>query len=110
MLPPRPAVVSAPRRRPYLRLAVRPGAAPPYLQGVEEPGGGLGDLVHGPLEDLAVVRGGGAGAGDLADVLEGGGADVVRGRLVGQDGRAEGLDAAAHASSVARPTDSAPPT
>ena len=63
--------------------------------------------VDGRVEDLAVVRGGGAEAADLADVLEGGGADVLVVDLVGHR-RAEGLDASAHVSSVTRGSDKRP--
>jgi len=49
-----------------------------------------------PIERLGVVCGGGAEAGELADVLEGGGADLVIGRGLVED--AEGLDASTHAA------------
>src|SRR5690242_2430336 len=67
------------------------------LELVEEGGGGLGYGVDRVAEGLGVVAGGGAEAADLPDVLQGGGPDVRVGDLLGV-GRAEGLDASAHAS------------
>src|SRR5947207_2098821 len=67
------------------------------LELVEEGGGGLGYGVDRVAEGLGVVAGGGAETADLPDVLQGGGPDVRIGDLLGV-GRAESLDASAHAS------------
>lgn len=63
---------------------------------VEELLTGSGHRIDGGLERSRVVRRRGAEAGDLPDVLERGGPDVVPGHGLGE-GRAQGLDAAAHA-------------
>jgi membrane-associated protein len=61
---------------------------------------GPGHRVDGGIEHSRVVRSGGPKAGDLPDVLEGSGPDVVVGDRLGE-GRAQGLDAAAHAAQSA---------
>jgi membrane-associated protein len=63
---------------------------------VEEALAGAGHRIDGRLERGGVVRCRSAEAGDLADVLECGRPDVVAGDRLGE-GRAQGLDAAAHA-------------
>jgi membrane protein DedA with SNARE-associated domain len=63
---------------------------------VEKPLAGAGHRIDSRLERSGVVRRRSAEAGDLADVLERGGPDVVAGDRLGE-GRAQGLDAAAHA-------------
>jgi membrane-associated protein len=73
----------------------RSGAAADH-EVVEKPLAGASHGIHGRLERGSVVRRRGMEAGDLANVLERGGPDVVGGNRLGE-GRAQGLDAAAHA-------------
>lgn len=67
------------------------------LEAVEKFLGRNGHGLHGLVEHLAVVNGRGAEPGDLADVLQGRGPDVLVGDL-GGGGRTEGLDAAEEAA------------
>ena len=73
----------------------RSGAAADH-EVVEKPLACASHGIHGRLERGSVVRRRGMEAGDLANVLERGGPDVVGGNRLGE-GRAQGLDAAAHA-------------
>lgn len=62
---------------------------------VKESLAGSGHRIDGRLERGSVVRRRSPEAGDLADVLERGGPDVVAGDRLGE-GRTQGLDASAH--------------
>src|SRR6267154_12897 len=74
-----------------------PGRRRPDFQLVQQGRGGGRDRVHGVAERLGVMPGRRAEAADLPDVLQGGGADVVVGDLLGVR-RAKGFDATAHIS------------